>query len=259
MQNRKEKCYYKLVISYVGTDYCGWIQQPGKRSVLTAIEEVFRKIFKHDVTLLGASKTDAGVHAHGQVVRLVTDLSIQPDNIMYALNNALPEPIALISCTAVSEQFHPHHNVIKKEYWYQMSDQRPSPFMSPQVALSGKKIDMRRLQDALCLFVGTHDFALFYTGNDRNDTMRTIDQIAIEYCSEFNGYRVVVEGKKFLRHMIRRILGAAVWYATDAKHSLHVIKKALRGSPTKEQLPTAPAKGLILHKIVYRGSNEKDI
>ncbi len=120
---------YKLIIAYDGTDFSGWIQQPGLPTIVNTLESTFHEVYKKPISILGASKTDAGVHAVGQVAVFKTDLDLDAKTMQWAWNNALPESISLRSLEYVPD-FHPHYNVINKTYYYHLFPDRPSPFFS---------------------------------------------------------------------------------------------------------------------------------
>lgn len=241
---------YKLIISYDGTDYSGWIQQPTMPSIVQTLQDSFELVFFKKIRLLGASKTDAGVHALGQVAVFKTDLQIDPEKMRWAWNNALPESIT-IRLLEQNEDFYPHANVQNKIYHYDLFFDRPLPFVARYGVQPYGAVDWKLFEQALQLFVGTHNFQAFYTGNDKEDTRRTIDAIRLERTGNM-GYRVVVIGKSFLRHMVRRMIGAALAVAQRESILLDDITHALQTGQTNCQLPTAPAKGLMLYEIEYR-------
>ncbi len=242
---------YKIIISYDGTDYSGWIQQPNEPSIVHALQDAFERVFAKKMHLLGASKTDAGVHAMGQVAVFKTDLPIDPDKMKWAWNNALPESITIRSLIEDNE-FNPHKNVIDKTYYYHIFPQRPLPFWARYGMQLQGKIDWKLFEQALKLFEGTHNFRAFYTGDDRDDTVRTIKEIHLEYIKRYNVYRISVVGEAFLRHMVRRIIGAALAAAQRESITLENVKHALDTGITNYELPTAPAKGLMLYRIIYK-------
>lgn len=241
---------YKIIVSYDGTDYAGWIQQHGKPSIVHALQESFKKIFGHEITILGASRTDAGVHAMGQVARFHTHLPMTNKQLQ-AWNNGLPDSI-MIRSMQESEGFHPFHNVARKTYYYHFSLSRPVPQLARYVHQVTYPVDLDKLAQSLALFAGTHNFAAFYTGNNRPDTIRTIETISLSYEPSYNAYRITVVGEKFLRHMVRRMVGAALAVAIRERMSPSVIQEALASGRMNTDLLTAPAKGLMLQEIEYR-------
>ena len=247
---RKKMKRYKAVIAYDGTDYSGWIQQKERPSIVQTLQDSFVAVFGKPIRILGASKTDAGVHALGQVAIFETDIQVDPCKMLYAWNNLLPSSI-LIRSLVHDDQFHPHYLVKQKIYYYHLFADRPLPFVARYGYFVSCPVDWQAFKDALQLFVGTYDFSAFYTGNDREDAVRTIDEIRFEYIERYNVYRVVVIGERFLRHMVRRIVGAALAVASREGIAHANISDALQTSVMHSELPTAPARGLVLRKIIY--------
>jgi tRNA pseudouridine38-40 synthase len=190
---------YKLIIAYDGTNYSGWQAQAHRPSIAVALNHAFKKVFKYDIKVLGASRTDAGVHA---------------------LDHFFTE--------------------------------RPLPFIQRYGYFYPYKIDIELLKKALETFIGTHDFASFRNVEDvRENTIRTIDSITLEYVSRYKAYCITVKGQKFLRHMIRRIVGASLHVATKDNSALLKLQNILAACNPAHTLPNAPAQGLMLRKIIY--------
>lgn len=243
---------YKLIVAYDGSDYFGWQGQQHKPSIADTMNHSFKRVFKSEVRVLGASRTDAGVHALGQVVRIKTDLTIDPEKLKWAWNNTLPASIMIRSIETVDEAFNPFCNVTQKIYYYHFFLDRPLPFLQRYGYFHPFKTDIEQLQRALQEFVGTHNFASFKSSEDmRTDTVRTIDTIHCEYIKRYNVYRVIIKGQKFLRHMIRRIVGAALTVASRPSSSLQQLKDVMQKHDPSHTLLNAPAKGLLLYKIIY--------
>src|SRR5947207_191941 len=195
---------YKLIVAYDGSAYAGWQVQQGKPSIAETMNHTFKRVFKKDIKVLGASRTDAGVHALGQVVRVKTDLAISPEKLRWAWNNSLPEDIMIRSLEQEKDDFNPFCNVQQKVYYYHFFLERPSPFLQRYGYYHVYPTDINMLAKALQTFVGTHDFCSFRSSEDtRIDTIRTIDAIHLEHFKRYNVYRITVKGQKFLRHMIR--------------------------------------------------------
>lgn len=243
---------YKLTIAYDGTSYFGWQVQEHKPSIAKALNNAFKKVFKKDIKVLGASRTDAGVHALGQVARIKTDLAMPAEKLQWAWNNALPADISIYSLAQVEDTFNPFCNVAQKIYYYHFFIERPSPFIQRYGYFYPYPLDLELLRTALQVFVGTHDFASFRSSEDqRENTIRTIDAITLDYLPRYKAYRISVIGQKFLRHMIRRIVGASLHVATKGENALLGLKKIIDARNPAHTLPNAPAQGLILRKIIY--------
>lgn len=242
---------YQLIIAYDGAPYCGWQVQADRISVAQALQETFLKVFGHEIVVLGASRTDAGVHAYGQVALIRTPLSLDPERLRWAWNNALPSSIHIRTLRLVSDSFHPFHNVSYKTYHYEWVAQRPLPLQAPYVWHIFSQVDNEKLERALSVFVGTHDFRAFSTDEDiKRNTVCTIFAIRLERITD-DRFRIVVVGNRFLRHMVRRIVGAAIKVASVSHLDELCIAEALAQKKIGGMLPTAPAQGLMLYEIVY--------
>ena len=131
------------------------------------------------------------------------------------------------------------------------------PWHAPYGWYYHRPVDLKKLHDCLQVFVGTHDFRSFSTGDDRgNDTVRTIMSAQVEAISEDSGYRIIIKGPRFLHHMIRRIVGACLHVASRDTLNVCDLEKALAQRSPLQELPNAPAHGLLLYQIVYKGSHE---
>lgn len=243
---------YKMIVSYDGTDFFGWQWQQEKPSVVGVMQSSFFKLFNERITIIGASRTDAGVHALGQVASFTCAISLESNVMMCAWNDALPSTIVIKEIVAVDAAFHPMCNVAQKTYRYYISLHRPLPFAQRYHYFFRHKLDIDCLQEVLAAFVGTHDFRPFCTdvAKDKN-TVRCIDAIMLEQI-EPTVLRIVVKGPGFLRHMIRRIVGASLQVASKKKITSDDIRAILAQEKPCPQLLTAPAQGLCLYEVMYR-------
>ncbi len=242
---------YKMVVAYDGTAYHGWQKQPEDISVVQVLEQSFFSVFKQKISITGASRTDAGVHALGQVASFTLDMMIAPDRLKFAWNNDLPADVLIMSIELTSDTFNPRHGVISKTYHYLFFTHRPLPFVQQYGWYFSRPVDLNILQQALQRFVGTHDFRSFCTGYDMHSTIRTIDSIDVEYDDTKQAHRIVVKGPGFLRYMIRRIVGAALAVASKDQFTCEDISIALAKKDPAQILPNSPAKGLLLYEIKY--------
>jgi tRNA pseudouridine38-40 synthase len=245
--NRK----YKIIIAYDGTDYYGWQVQANHVTVCGTLQETFKAVFGKEIIIAAASRTDAGVHALGQTAVFATDLVITSDQLKFAWQNVLPESILIRSLVEVSSDFNPRRNVKEKTYYYHFFQERPLPFFARYGWYYRYNVDLQKLKAALEVFIGTHDFRSFCTGDDYENTVRTITAAYIEYVPRFKMYRIVMKGPGFLRYMIRRIVGACLHVASSDTLGIDDLKNALAEKNPLQELPTAPAQGLLLYKIVY--------
>ncbi len=247
------KTIYKLTIAYDGTNYNGWQAQDDVPTITNTLQNRFKKIFNQDVTIVGSSRTDAGVHANGQMAIARTNLEIEPKKLIFAWNNLLPKDILIKSLEVANPEFHPMINVRQKIYFYDFCLKRPDPFNYRYVWFFHDPINIEKLKECLKIFVGIHDFRSFCTGPEIKDTVRKIDDISLEYIPEKEIYRIIIKGKSFLRYMIRRIVGACIEVASKENLQINDLTKALEQKTPVQLLPNAPAQGLLLDTISYEG------
>ena len=245
--------YFTLTVAYDGTKYYGWQKQKNVPSIAATLEDTFFKTFHKPVSLKGASRTDAGVHALGQLVGVIIDFAIEADSLKQAWNFALPPDIVIRSITAHNEKINIFNTVDYKIYYYHFFVNRPLPFVQQYGWFVKQPLDKEKLIAALQVFKGTHDFRSFCSSEDERECMvRTIDQIDLDYCKRFGVYRIKVVGAAFLRHMIRRIVGACITVAARDSAPVSLLQKVLAEKNPEQTLPNAPAKGLLLYKIITK-------
>lgn len=247
------KRQYKIIVAYDGTDYHGWQLQRGPTSVAKVLQDVFFQVFKRKISFRVASRTDAGVHAHGQVATFATALNIESQTMMRAWNNLLPQSIVIRSIEEVPVGYNPHHSVVGKTYWYHIFTERSLPFFARYGWYYRYPFNSEKLLRCLQVFLGTHDFRSFSTGDDRgDDTIRTINAVSLTFVPEMKAYRIAITGPKFLHYMVRRMVGAALHVArNDITLKEDFIKKILDAKNPEHILPNAPAQGLMLYDIEY--------
>jgi tRNA pseudouridine38-40 synthase len=244
--------YYRIVVAYDGTDYHGWQVQPNATTVSGVLMHAFSNVFFKDIQILGASRTDAGVHALGQVAIVQSPIDVEPEAMLRAWHKAIPSDIVIKKITKLDKLIHPHDGVVQKTYAYHLFLERPLPLIQRFGWFIYKPVNVVRLQEALNLFVGTHDFRSFCTGADLVDTIRTIDSVQVVYVPSWNAYRIEMKGKSFLRYMVRRIVGACVTISYSPHLTLQDLQRVLAQKNPDHTLPNAPAKGLVLEQILYK-------
>jgi tRNA pseudouridine38-40 synthase len=244
---------YRLIVSYDGSSYCGWQAQKKQKSIEQTLKSSFQHAFKQPVFLWGASRTDAGVHALGQVVSVQTPLNVHSEDIKRAWNNVLPNDIVICNADHMQSLFNPYRNVDKKTYHYHIFTSRPTPFMERYGWFVPRTINIEKLKACLQIFVGKHDFRSFVMAQDkRTSSIRTIFSITLEQRGDFEGYTIAIVGNAFLRHMVRRIVGASLGVALDKGRKCIELEEALAQKDPRQHYLTAPAKGLMLYKIDYQ-------
>jgi len=245
---------YKLIIAYDGTDYFGWQRQKNLPTIAGALQDAFYSVFRKKISLSGVSRTDAGVHADGQVAQFCVDLDITPKKMLYAWTNQLPPEIVIKKLEPVCKTFHLHSNIATKTYHYNIFLDRPLPHVQRYGWYYSFPVNTKKLKQALEVFVGTHDFRSFCTGDEREDTVRTITEVGLQFVPALGCWQIAVHGPKFLHYMVRRIVGACVEVASRESLPVSCLQQALAQKDPQQTLPKAPAKGLVLHKVTYKNS-----
>jgi len=247
---------YKIVVAYDGTDYLGWQAQAQGATVAGVLQQTFKRVFKKEITLVAASRTDAGVHALGQVAAFTTDLFLPPDTIRFVWNSKLPPAISICLLEQVSLSFNPRHNVVEKRYQYAFSLKRPLPLLARYIWYYRRSIDIDKLRVALALFIGTHNFRSFCSSEYTGNTVRTIHAIDV-VAEDGEKYVITFKGPAFLRHMIRRIVGACLHVASCKKLTIDDVKVIMLNHNPEHILKTAPATGLVLVVIEHKELNHQ--
>jgi len=252
--------YHRLVVSYKGTHYYGW-QDIGegeqKPTIQAIINQVLQKICKSkDCTIATSSRTDAGVHAQGQVIKVTIPLDIDSKKLLLGMNSLLPDDIRILHCKPSTEAFNPNKDCKSKEYHYYFStDIIHNPILNETVAhIPTTSLDIARMQEACNLFIGKHDFYSFAKRDTtKNSTFRTIVSCEIvktqplAFANEVYCLKIVGEG--FLRYMIRYMAGALFALGRN-EIMLSDISEALDSH--KEEKLSARAKSRGLHLIEVR-------
>jgi tRNA pseudouridine38-40 synthase len=247
---------YKIIVAYDGTDFHGWQTQIKNITVQSTLKTSFENTFNKKAYIVAASRTDAGVHALGQVVRLKTEFNIKPEKLKTVWNRALPKSILIRSINKIDDYFNPFHKVDHKIYYYHLFLKRPLPIVSRYGWYYDfiDKVDFKKFEKALQIYVGEHDFASFCKQEKdfKKPTIRKIDKISLKRFSKFNTIRIEIKGKSFLRFQIRRMIGYALDIARRSNLSLEDLKNILDNPNSEQKLVKAAANGLCLRKVVYK-------
>jgi tRNA pseudouridine38-40 synthase len=245
----------KLTVAYDGAGYVGWQRQAEGTSIQGVLEEAIARVEGHEVTLTGAGRTDAGVHAIGQVASVRVQSAIACDNYVRALNVSLPPDIRVRRVEDAPESFHARFDARHKTYRYRILNAPiASPFEARYAWHVTFPLDVDTMRTALAFSIGEHDFATFQgTGSTVRDTIRTIERADIADATTEEGDRVLtvtVTGTGFLRHMVRNIVGTLVevgrgrWPADEFARLMAAKDRAEAGR-------TAPPQGLFLVSVTY--------
>lgn len=241
---------YKLIVAYDGTNYNGFARQPNGITIQVILEEAIKAIIQKDVKVLGAGRTDAGVHAKGQCCTFDADINIPVQRLAHAINSKLPSDIAVKSAQIVGEDFHPQYGAKRKTYRYQILNSRiRDPFLSKYSWLYPFKLDIELMREAAAHMIGTHDFKCFTAaGGGAKETVRSIYSIDIYQQEEL--ITVDICGNGFLYNMVRIIIGTLI-AVNEGKLSTDDIKRVIASKDRGQAGPTAPPQGLTMLQIVY--------
>jgi len=242
---------YKLTIEYDGTDFCGWQIQPDDPTVEQVLEEAFSTILQQPVDLIGQGRTDAGVHAVGQVAHVDLPEVDDVEQLVYRVNKLVSDQVQVVGVEPVTDDFHARFDAIGRQYEYTIT-KRTIPMMERYAWAMYQPVDEEKLQECASLLKGEFDFAGFSKFNEDNFTTLCDIQLS-EF--EFDGevIRYHIRANRFLRNMVRRLIGTMVHVAQEKK-SIQDFQRKLEKPLFKMPTHTAPAKGLVLEKTIYKKS-----
>lgn len=242
-----------LTISYDGTNYFGWQKQNGQITVQQTLENAISKLFKKEISIRGASRTDTGVHAISQLALIKDKTSIPIEKLPIAINSNLNvKDIVVTDAKYVSLDFHPQNSVYKKTYKYQIYN---APFLNPlyrnYTEFVHKSLDVEKMNLASKNFLGTHDFKAFCrVDTDAKTTIRTIYNI--EVLKDGDIITITITGNGFLYNMVRIIVGTLIDVGLHKKDP-NYINDIILSKDRQKAGKTASPSGLILYKIYYNG------
>ena len=240
----------KLTLAYDGTRFVGWQKQASGESIQGLLEDALSQLEGARVSVHGAGRTDAGVHAEGQVASARVAFPHDADTLLRALNAQLPPEIRVVAAGDVSSEFHARFSARSKSYRYQIANSAvASPFVRAYAWHVPEPLDVVAMRAAAAGLVGTHNFSSFQsTGSDASTTVRTLTRSVIREHGDLLAYEV--DGDGFLRHMVRAIVGTLVEIGRGRRPA-DDIPALLAGRSRAEAGATAPAHGLTLVKVDY--------
>ncbi len=244
-------CKYKLTLEYDGTGYHGWQTQKDARSVQGTLIESAAKLFGQGVEIQGAGRTDAGVHAMAQVAHIEAPRRLPPQTILFELNELLPASINILKVEEAPDKFHARHTALSRSYLYLLSSRRTA-FMKRYVWWVRDGLDLEKMQAAMEIFGGFHDFSSFADKRiDKNlSTEVQIERLELNRWGDMIVFRIV--GSHFLWKMVRRIVGILV-EAGRGNILPRDVEKLLNSHSDIPAHYTAPPSGLFLEKVIYPG------
>lgn len=243
----------KLTVAYDGTDYCGWQIQPNGITVEEVLNRNLSELTGEEITVTGASRTDSGVHAQGNVAVFDSDTTIPPERIAYAVNRKLPEDIVVVRSEEVPGDWHPRYQETEKTYEYHiLNREMPDPVRRRDTYFVSYPLDLEAMRRAAAYLKGEHDFRSFCNVHtDVQDTVRTIYDLDIIRSGDLVTVRI--RGNGFLYNMVRIIVGTLVRVGRGF-YSPGQVKEILEAKERTSAGVTAPPQGLVLVKIDYPGT-----
>ena len=243
---------YKMIIAYDGSRYYGWEHQPNTDMTIQGkLESVLSLMTDSMVQVLGAGRTDAGVHAKGMVCHAHMETQMTPEEILAYMNRYLPDDICVREVRIASERFHSRYNAVGKTYCYTcyVGDLKPL-FNRKYVYTPPEKPDVERMREASKYLIGEHDFASFCSNPKmKKSTVRIVDKIEIEQSGSYLNF--TYHGTGFLQHMVR-ILTGTLLEVGFGKRTPESIVDLIEAKDRKKAGFTAPAQGLCLIQVDYK-------
>lgn len=241
----------KLSIEYDGTGYAGWQQQDNAVTVQEKVKAVIEKIVNETIKLHGSGRTDAGVHALGQIANFKTTSTIPSPNLILAINALLPKDIAINDACDVDDDFHARFSAKWKVYKYTVFNSKLRPALNRDFCyVFNIPLNMDALLKGADVLTGDNDFSAFKTGAlPGEDNVRCLKRLDIEKSGQYVCF--ILEGNGFLRNMVRRIVGVLLEIGRG-KISVEGLKGILESkNPTNGRYTNSPAKGLCLMEVKY--------
>ncbi len=242
---------FRLVVEFAGTRYSGWQIQKNARTVQGEIAAAVRLVSgRTDFELYGSGRTDAGVHALGQVAHLDLETKLAPVPLLHELNDRLPADIHILSAEKVPRAFHARHDAVSRSYLYQISRRRTA-FAKPFVWWIKDPLDVARMRQAAPHFEGMNDFRSFTDADPEEKSTRVLLE-GIEIAEEGALILIRIRGSHFLWKMVRRIVGVLAEVGRGAIVPRDVARLFAEDSGVPARL-TAPPSGLFLERVFYKG------
>ncbi len=252
----------KLTISYDGTNYSGWQRLSnatnGDRSIQGLLEELLSEILLEPIKLIGSGRTDAGVHALGQVANFYSRSNLDVNIIRQKMNHVLPEDIRIVEASEALLNFHSRFDAVEKVYQYIIDTrERENVFIRKYSYACRTVLDIKAMRQAADLLIGTMDYKSFCTDRrDGKSTIRTISEIKIEELRQNRNQQGIIltfRGNGFLHHMIR-ILSGTLLEVGKQERSVESVRRAILGKKREYAGQTLYPQGLFLKQVIY----EKD-
>lgn len=239
---------YKLLIEYEGTRYSGWQKQPNASTVEAEVEGALSQILREPIDIIGQGRTDAGVHAEGQVAHFDFSGELDADRLLFGLLGVLPKDIAVWQLDKVTDDFHARFDALTRQYRYQFVT-RPSPLHYRQAEMVLDDLNTDAMQECAVMILGKHSFESFtYSSEEQPNTKCEVLNSEFVFDNPLIIYRI--RANRFVRHMVRRLVGTMLRVG-QGKRSVTDFEELLHKASKNESGHGATAKGLILEEVEY--------
>ena len=247
----------KVTVSYDGAHYHGWQKQSNAHSIQSEIEGMLKKLHKHPVEIVASGRTDAQVHALGQVFHFDSEKNIDAMHWKHAMNSMLPKDIRIQCVEQVADDFHARFSAISKCYEYRISYDIDNPFLQQYAGLEKKHLDITYMQECATIFLGTHDFTSFTSAkiDSRKSRIKTITRLDV--VEDKDMVRLLFEGTGFLRYMVR-MLTQTLLEAGKHKLTKEEVQMMLDGKDKHLCRYKAEPQGLYLVHVTYGGNGNEN-
>ena len=240
---------YKLILEYDGTDYHGLQRQPDLPTIQGVLEKALEQVASVESPLYAAGRTDAGVHARGQVVNFFGSLKAPPEKFPAAVNAFLPPDIVVRCCEEAGEDFNARRSAVAREYIYYIHlGDFPSPFHRRFTYHYGGDLDQKRMSQATWVIAGVNDFAAFCRREEGKSTVREVYEAEVFRWGEILGVRV--KANAFAWMMMRMLCGSLLEVGRG-KWSVDFFQQVLESADNSLSGPALPPQGLVLEKVYY--------
>jgi len=239
---------YKLTLQYDGTKYAGWQIQENALSIQEVIKSSIQQILQEEVNLIGAGRTDAGVHALGQVANFTLDKELDLFRFKYSINSVLPDNISITNIESVNEKFHSRFSAKKRSYIYLISIQK-SPFFDRYSYNYYSELNQQKLNEISSVMIGSKDFTSFSKLNPEVQN-KNCEVFEARWRKEKNLFIFYIEANRFLYGMVRAIVGTLL-KAYSSESAIEYLENVFAERNRDAAADSVPAKGLFLYKIKY--------
>ncbi len=242
---------YKLLIEYDGTPFAGWQRQKDGLGIQTVLENALRTALRHEAPLFGSGRTDAGVHAFGQVAHFDSPLALDPDRLRASLNALVrPHPVSVRDVSPVSDDFHARFSARARRYLYRIQNTRYPPALNAgRTWWISLPLAVDPMREAATLLIGKHDFSTFRASHcQANSPIKTLDSLTVTRQDDM--ILIEAQARSFLHHQVRNMVGALAAVGRG-KWSVDDFKAAFDARDRTKGAETAPACGLYFMEVFY--------